>query len=281
VKLATLLLCLLALPALAQSPGPQGSEGNRMREQEWRIPGPGGSTMAATVFRPPGTARAPLVVMNHGSLASAAERQKWGRPIFGAISSYFVSRGYVVVLPLRRGYGATGGPFAEDYGRCDAPNYLDAGLQTAADIRAAVDYMRSQPFVLPDRTIVAGQSGGGWGTLALSSLNPAGVPAMINFAGGRGGRIPGVGNCVPDTLVNAAFSYGTTARTPLLWINSENDSYFEPKLVKRMVEAYAKGGGRVVHRPVGAFGQDGHLLASGDAGAPIWQPLVSAFLQGQ
>ncbi len=251
-----------------------------MREQEWRIPGPGGAMMVATVFRPQGGAKAPLMVMNHGSLANPAERLKMGRPHFTAVSSYFVTRGYVVVLPLRRSYGATGGAFAEDYGRCEAPDYLNAGLQTAADIRATIDYMRAQPFVLPDRTVVAGQSGGGWGTLALSSLNPAGVPSMINFAGGRGGHAPVVGNCAPDALVKAAFSYGTTARVPLLWINSANDSYFDPKLVKRMAEAYGKGGGRVVHREVGPFGKDGHMLAGSDAGAPIWQPLVTEFLKG-
>ena len=55
-------------PAFAQSPGLQGAEGSKMREQEWRIPAAGGSPlMIATVFRPPGDGRAPLAVINHGS----------------------------------------------------------------------------------------------------------------------------------------------------------------------------------------------------------------------
>ncbi len=285
-KILTVLLCLLAVPALAQSQtsarsGPQGPEGGKMREQEWRIPGPGGVLMDATVFRPPGSARAPLMVMNHGSPASSSERPGMKRPTYTAISSFFVSRGYIVVLPLRRGYGATGGHWAEDYGRCNKPDYFDAGLQTAADIRATIDYMRDQSFVAPDRTIVVGQSAGGWGTLALSSLNPPGVPAMIDFAGGRGGHQPGVGNCEPSALVRAAGKYGATARVPLLWINSANDTFFDPTLVNRMVEAYTKAGGQVVHRTVAAFGKEGHNLASSDSGAPIWQPLVTEFLQGR
>src|ERR1700749_1034243 len=117
-----LLLCLLALPAFAQSPGPQGPEGGRMREQDWRIPGPSGVLMDATVFRPPGNARAPLMVMNHGSPASSSERPGMKRPLFTSVSSFFISRGYVVVLPLRRGYGATGGRWAEDYGPCSNPD---------------------------------------------------------------------------------------------------------------------------------------------------------------
>jgi len=280
-KLWGILLWLLALPALAQSPGPQGSEGGKMREQEWRIPGPGGVLMDATVFRPPGNAKAPLMVMNHGSPASSADRPGMKRPHYTAVSSFFVSRGYVVVLPLRRGYGATGSYWAEEYGRCNNPDYFDAGLQTAADIRAAIDYMRGQSFVAPNRTVVVGQSAGGWGTLALSSLNPPGVAAMIDFAGGRGGHQPGVGNCEPSALVKAAGKYGATARVPLLWINSANDTFFEPKLVNRMVEAYTRAGGQAVHRPVAAFGKEGHNLASSDSGAPIWRPLVEEFLQGK
>ncbi|HEY4166311.1 MAG TPA: CocE/NonD family hydrolase [Reyranella sp.] len=276
----TALLCLLALPALSQSPGPQGPEGSRMREQEWRIPRPG-VLMDATVFRPSGNAKAPLMVMNHGSPAASSERPGMKRPTYTAVSSFFVARGYVVVLPLRRGYGATGGHWAEEYGRCNNPDYFDAGLRTAADIRAAIDYMRGQSFVAPNRTVVVGQSAGGWGTLALSSLNPPGVPAMIDFAGGRGGHQPGVGNCEPSALVKAAAKYGSTARVPLLWINSANDTFFEPNLVNRMVEAYTKVGGQAVHRPVAALGKEGHSLASSDSGAPIWRPLVTEFLQGK
>ena len=277
-----LLAFVVACPAFAQSPGPQGAESGKTREQEWRIPGPGGALMDATVFRPPGEARAPLVVVNHGSPDNAAERPRMTRPRFTAISSFFLSHGYVVVLPLRRGYGVTGGRWAEDYGRCDTPDYVRAGLETAADIRAAIDYMTTQPFVVLGRTIVVGQSAGGWGALALSSLNPPGVPAMIDFAGGRGGHqpVPG-GVCGPDFLVKGAAKFGSTARVPLLWISTANDSFFEPGLVTRMVTAYNGAGGQATHRALGAFGKDGHSLAGNEAGAAIWEPLVSGFLTGK
>src|SRR5215475_8266693 len=123
---ALLLAVFFAAPAFAQAPGPQGPEGSKMREQEWRMPSASGSPlMVATVFRPPGEAKAPLVVMNHGSPPDASQRPKMARPQFTAISSFFVSHGYVVVLPLRRGYGATGGAWAEDYGRCGSPDYFN------------------------------------------------------------------------------------------------------------------------------------------------------------
>jgi dienelactone hydrolase len=283
LRRALLLAIIFASPAFAQAPGPQAAEGGRMREQEWRIPAAGGSPlMVATVFRPAGEARAPLVVVNHGSPENVAERTSMERPRYLAISSFFLARGYVVVLPLRPGYGTTGGRWLEAYGDCERPDYVAAGLRTAADIKAAVDYMSAQPFVASGRTIVVGQSAGGWGTLALSSLNPPDVPAMIDFAGGRGGHQTGSGGvCRPDFLVRAAGRFGATARVPLLWITTANDSFFEPTLVRRMVEAYNGAGGRATHRALGSFAADGHSLASNDAGAGIWEPLVTEFLKGK
>ena len=247
-----------------------------------KLPGPDGSTLVARVMRPPGEARQPLVVINHGSPADSSQRAKMEPPRFTALSSWFLARGYVVALPLRRGYGESGGSWAEAYGRCDAPDYYSAGLQSAADVQATIDFMRTQPYVAPDRTLVVGQSAGGWATVALSSRNPPGVPGMVNFAGGRGGhqKLPGggIGNCTPEALVQAAAKYGATARVPLLWIYAENDSFFEPALARRMVAAYDAAGGKATYRPVGAFGRDGHSLAGSDGGAPIWQPLVQSFL---
>jgi dienelactone hydrolase len=272
--LATLLVLAfwpLAFPAAAQE-----------REQIVKLPGPGGSSLVARVMRPPGEARQPLVIINHGSPADGSQRAKMEPPRFAALSSWFLAHGYVVALPLRRGYGESGGTWAEAYGRCDTPDYYNAGLQSAADVRATIDFMRLQPYVAPDRTIVVGQSAGGWATVALSSLNPPGVPGMVNFAGGRGGhqKLPGggIGNCTPEALVQAAARYGATARVALLWIYAENDSFFEPALARRMVAAYDAAGGKATFRPVGAFGRDGHALAGSADGTAIWAPLVQNFL---
>lgn len=269
--LALLIAFVLVWPAAAQ-------------EQIVKLPGPGGSTLVARVMQPPGEARRPLVVINHGSPADGSRRARMEPPRYATLSSWFLARGYVVALPLRRGYGESGGTWAEGYGRCDTPDYYSAGLQSAADIQSTIDYMRTQPYVAPDRTLVVGQSAGGWAAVALSSRNPPGVPAMINFAGGRGGhqKLPGggIGNCAPEALVQAAGKYGATARVPLLWIYAENDSFFEPALARRMVAAYDAAGGKATYRPVGPFGRDGHSLAGSADGVPIWSPLVQSFLAG-
>lgn len=252
------------------------------REQVVRIPAAGGVSMIANVMRPPGEDRKPLVVINHGSPADGSQRTRMTPPRYNGLSSWFVSRGYVVVLPLRRGYGETGGAWAEAYGPCQNPDYFNAGLQGAADIKAALDYMRGQPYVAADRSLVVGQSAGGWATLAFSSQNPAGVSGMIDFAGGRGGhqKMPdgSLGNCTPNALASAAGKYGSTARVPTLWLYTANDSFFEPSLAKRMFEAYNAAGGKGTYRPLGAFSSDGHSLAGSDGGVAMWQGPVSEFL---
>ena len=267
-----LLALVLALPAAAQT------------DEVIRIPGPGGASMAATLLRPPGDDRKPLVVINHGSPADSSQRPKMVPPRFSGLSGWFLSRGYVVVMPLRRGYGQTGGTWAEAYGNCQNPDYYNAGLQGAADIRAALDYMRAQPYVAPERGLVVGHSAGGWATLALSSQNPPGIAGMIDFAGGRGGhqKLPegGTGNCTPGALVTAAGRYGATARVPTLWIYAANDSFFDPALAQRMFDAYTRAGGQGAFRPMGAFGSDGHNLASSQGGVAVWQGAVSEFIAG-
>jgi dienelactone hydrolase len=223
-----------------------------------------------------------VVVINHGSPVDGSQRARMTLPRYSALSSWFLARGYVVVLPLRRGYGETGGSWAETYGQCQNPDYYNAGLQGAADIKAALDFMRAQAYVAPDRALIVGESAGGWATLAFSSQNPAGVSGMIDFAGGRGGhqRLPdgGIGNCTPNALVTAAARYGATARVPTLWIYTANDSFFEPSLVRRMFDAYNGAGGRGIYKPLGAFGNEGHGLAGSDYGVAIWSGPVTEFL---
>jgi dienelactone hydrolase len=251
------------------------------REQVLRIPTAGDVSMLATVMRPAGTGKRPLAIINHGSPVNIA-REDMGLPRYDPLSSWFVARGYVVVLPLRRGYGGTGGDWAENYGQCQQPDYYNAGLHGAQDIRAALAFMRRQPYVAADRSIVIGESAGGWATLALSSQSPPGVSGMINFAGGRGGRQrladSRIGNCTPDALVTAAGRYGATARVPTLWIYTANDSFFNPVLTRRMFDAYAAAGGHGTYRLLPAFGMDGHALVNSGDGVATWSGPVSEFL---
>ena len=279
--LATIVAILTPCWASAQSPGPQDKESEQgpIAEQHWRIPAPGGSVLMDTLVMRSRTVRGrqPLVVINHGSPVDGNREGVTSR--FDVLASWFVARGYIAVLPLRRGYGATGGYFAEGDGRCDAPDFFGAGLQGAADIQATIDYMRRQAFIAPDRSVVVGHSTGGWASLALASLNPPGIQAIVNFAGGRGAHAVGSGIqlCSTPELVRAAGRYGSTARIPTLWIYAGNDKIFGPALAKQMAETYARQGGSVDLQLVPPFRGNGHDLATNLNGQSVWEPILARF----
>jgi dienelactone hydrolase len=274
---------LSADPAMTASStyGAFGPEGQRMREQFWLLPsGDKSIALRATVFRPEGTmsGRHPLVVINHGT--SEANRMSVSMPVYYWLSRWFVERGYAVVLPQRRGHGATGGRLVESVGNCANPDHYRSGLIAAQDVSAAVDYMARQPFVDPTRILVVGISTGGWASLALAAQRPDLAAAVVNFAGGRGGHAWGRSNevCGAAELVNAAKQYARTARAPTLWFYAKNDSYFGPAIAERMAAAWKNGGGLVEYDPLPAYGRDGHTIADDRAGWELWGESLSRFL---
>jgi dienelactone hydrolase len=237
-----------------------------------------GTVIQTRVLRPAGPGPFPLAIVSHGSPPDAAQRPAMQVPTYASASNWLLEHGYLVALPLRRGYGETGGPWLENYGSCSTPDYYRAGLTTAEDIRTAADFLRDRSDVRRDRVLLVGVSAGGWGSLAAASQNPPGVFAVINFAGGRGGHHPKVGNCAPQRLVAAAGRYGSTARLPTLWLYAANDSFFAPDLARKMFDAFVRAGGRAEFVALPAFGSDGHQLFGAADGRALWQPPVEKFL---
>jgi dienelactone hydrolase len=270
------------MPLGAQTrPGPQGPEGE-LRRQDWLLltPQPG-FLMRAVVYRPIGAGPFPLAVINHGTSQNAALREMLEAPRFDPVVEWFVARGYAIVVPQRPGHGATGGHYLEDLNGCAQADFRKAGLGAAASIAAAVEFMTAQPFVRKNGVVLVGKSAGAWGSLALASRNPRAVGAVINFAGGRSGRVGDLPNrnCAPERLIEAARSFGNTARTPTLWIYAENDTFFGPALSRRMAEAFKIAGGQAEYHLLPAFGTEGHHLIDARDAVPLWGPLAEKFLQ--
>jgi dienelactone hydrolase len=286
-RLAACLLALLVaaapVQAFAPSPGAYGPEGPRLREQFWLVPSPDpGILLRTSVFRPAGDGPFPLVVLGHGSQSHPEERIRLPLAMLWQMTEFFVAQGYVVALPERRGHGGTGGPYAEHNNPCRDPDFVRSGLETARDLAATIMFMRGQPFVADVPAIVAGQSAGGFGGLALASTDTRLVAGIINFAGGRGGRSErkANNNCAPQKLIAAAGTYGKTARTiPTLWIYAENDTFFAPWIARGMAEAYATAGGKVEFHMLPPFRDEGHVLAIHPDGRRLWTPLVRQFLE--
>ena len=234
--------------------------------------------LRATEYTPPGPGPFPAIVLSHGAPGTAQERAGYTATLSVA-SGVFVEWGFVVLNPVRRGYGKTGGTYEEDYGQCSNPFFAEAGRESAKDIAAAVAYLRSRPNVDADRIVLVGQSAGGWGSLAAASRGDLPIRGVVNFAGGRGGKQKGISNnnCAPDRLVAAARTFGKTSKVPTLWLYTENDQYFAPELSGRMRAAYTEAGGQATYHLLPAIGTDGHQLMSMRDGVELWAARVQAF----
>jgi pimeloyl-ACP methyl ester carboxylesterase len=279
--MALLALMLAMTGAVAAEPGPVGAEATPYRLQEWLIPSPlAGVRMRARLYRPEGDGPFPLALVNHGSDEDTRLRARQVIPDWPELVEFLVRRRYAVLLPLRPGHGATGGTYLESQGSCGKPDYVAAGNGAADSMLAAIAFMREQDFIRPDRTLVIGNSAGGWGALALAARQPKGVSAIVNFAGGRGGRDRGRANntCAPDRLVAAAGSFGASDRIPTLWLYAENDTYFPPELSRRMVDAFKASGGRAEYHLLGPVRGDGHALIATQGDEAAWKPVLAAFL---
>jgi dienelactone hydrolase len=236
--------------------------------------------LTATIYRPDGDGPFPLIVLSHGTAPNALERAKIGRYRRIPQIRELVSRGFAVIVPIRRGFGATGGDYAEYIGKCASPIYYEACRAAGGDIAAAIDYAVKRPDVNPDCLILVGQSTGGFASLAAASMNPRGLIAVVNFSGGHGGdpaAHPGE-PCDAQSLRATLAKLSQTIKVPVLWHYAENDKFFSPKYANEWFSTFEKAGGkgRLIIQP--PFGKDGHSLFVSSAAIPVWTRAFDAFL---
>ncbi|WP_171013928.1 alpha/beta fold hydrolase [Chitinivorax sp. B] len=247
-----------------------------MNEHVVQVPAehrPDHASIETTVFRPDGLGPFPLIVLNHGKPADIEtmmrEQKRW-RPM--AQITALVERGFAVAVPMRRGFGRSGGKVPP--ASCDIDT---ASLIDARDIHQVVSYFQSQSYVDRQRVVLMGQSAGGLASLAYASQAYTGVRAVINFSGGlrlHGGLAP----CWPQSLYSAISRFGHEAHTPSLWFYSENDRLFPPDVAQSMYQQYRRAGGNAQFVALPPSSSDGHQFFVHDHNVPLWLPQVEHFL---
>jgi dienelactone hydrolase len=299
LRLALAALCMAwAAPAAAQR-GPLAEAASIPLAEGSSSP----STMRALVFKPPGVAPKggfPVLLYAHGRPAYASARAQLAHPISYGHVRYWLGKGYAVVAPIRPGYGAaaggTGGADIESSGagysrsgqclRSPQPERTaEAALRAQ---RAALDWVRQQPWARADHVVLEGQSVGGLATVALCAANPPGVVGCINFSGGAGGdplHAPGR-LCAPEQTTQLMRQYGGSTRVPSLWLYAANDLYWGAEPPRQWHAAFAQSAqaarttssaatSTFVQTP--PVGSDGHSLLR--AGAQQWRPPLEAWLK--
>ena len=221
----------------------------------------------------------PVAVINHGRAAKPEQRTAMGRAKYSVNSRWLTQLGFLVVVPTRVGYGETGGEDVEDTGTCSQKNYPPGYEAAAVQTLQVLQAVRQRPGVAPDRAVLMGQSFGGTTAVTLAAKNLPGVQATLNFAGGGGGNPETQPKepCAPHRLKAMFADYGQTARTPMLWVYTENDQWMGAKYPREWFDAYQDKGGTgefVLYPP---NGKDGHGLFSQEP--EIWHARVLAFLQ--
>jgi dienelactone hydrolase len=236
-------------------------------------------SIRVAIFRDDGgRARAPFLILNHGRAARASQRAEMKIEAYFQNARYFASRGFVVFVPTRVGYGATGGPDVEDSGACQSKDYPPVYEAAARQSIAAIAYAKTQPYVDPSRGIVVGQSFGGTTAIALAAKNIPAVMAAVNFAGGGGGRpeTHPQDPCRADLMATLFASYGRTAKIPTLWFYSENDQYWGPLIPRAWFKAFVDRGGNGKFVQLPPYKENGHPSFTGNPAA--WKRPFEAFL---
>ncbi|MGQ2981084.1 MAG: alpha/beta hydrolase family protein [Polaromonas sp.] len=221
----------------------------------------------------------PVLVLGHGRAPDAQGRAALGRARYSTNSRWLTRLGFLVAVPTRVGYGESGGEDVEDTGDCQRKNYPPGYAAAAAQTLQVLDAVRQRDDAARDRAVVLGQSFGGATSITVAALNPPGIQAAINFAGGGGGnpKTKPQDPCGPGLLERMFATYGKTAGLPTLWIYTENDMYFGPKLPRQWFDAFKAAGGTGDYMLFPANGEDGHPFFT--RAPELWQPTVLAFLR--
>jgi dienelactone hydrolase len=232
------------------------------------------------IYRPAVIGPVPTLVFNHGSTGNGRDPSLFTRPIdYPALAQFFVARGWAVVIPARRGRGASEGLYDEGFaqdrsrGYSCAPDLSIPGADRALrDIEAAMDAILAMPFVDRDRVVIGGQSRGGILSVAYAGHRPDQVKGVINFVGGWLGT-----GCTTASRVNQElFRRGASYPGEMIWLYGDSDPFYPLAHSRDNFFAFEVAGGTGTFHEFPATPTGGHTIG---AYPDNWTPVMDAYLQ--
>lgn len=239
------------------------------------------------IYRPELEGKVPTLVFNHGSTGFGTDTNLFRQPIdFRSLATFFASRGWAVVIPARRGRAGSDGVYDEGFGpdraagySCEAKYALPGADHALQDIKAAMEAIRSMPFVDANRIVMGGHSRGGVLSVAYAGMHPDEVSGVINFVGGWLGA-----GCVDAVTVNAMlFRRGAGYASAMLWVYGDNDPFYPLSHSAGNFSAFQQAGGKASFHSIALQpGISGHSIVSyPDSWAGLVEPYASvAVLKG-
>lgn len=236
----------------------------------------GNLTLHGYLYKPAGPGPFPAVIYNHGSAPGMLSAQA-----FDALAPAFVSRGWILFGPFRRGQGlsASAGPYiGDEIAAAEKTSGTRAAAETAVrllstdhlnDQLAALAWLRTRSDVNPKRIATMGTSFGGILVVLGAEQNP--YCAAVDASGGAQSwkQAPEL----QDVMKRAA----RNLRSPIFFFQPKNDYDLSPsEVLSAEMKAAHKEFELKIYPPFGETVQDGHSF--GYFGSSVWGDDVFRFL---
>jgi len=231
----------------------------------------GGRQLHGFLWKPEGDGPFPAIVWNHGS-----EKLPGSQPV---LASFYTAHSYVFFVPHRRGQGRSPGDWIQDQVAQAPPGerarrMVELQQAEVDDVVAALNYLRSRPFVDSARIAVSGCSYGGIETL-LTGERDLGVKALVPFAPGAMSWEQNL--LLQDLLIRAV----DLVKAPVFLIQAENDYSLAPsRVLSKEASKKHKDFQSKIYPAFGSSHQDGHWGFCSSA-TDVWGDDVLAFLAAQ
>jgi carboxymethylenebutenolidase len=270
-QLQTLGLLLLSTVGLAQSSVTTNSEELMSIAEPEKITFSSDKLrLHGFIHRPEGNGAFPAILLNHGS----EQLPKSGR----LIAKSFVSRGYVVFVPHRRGQGSSSDQseyimdlIHQEPESTKGKKFVELQETHQEDVIAALSYLKQLPYVDPNRIAMVGCSFGGIQTV-LATEKQLELRGTIAFAPGAmsWSKVPEL----RSRLIQAVQS----ATVPILLIQAKNDYDLSPtKTMAKELKKINKPHKLLIFPKFGKTQAEGHGFCV--RGEKIWGNEVFSFLE--
>jgi len=243
------------------------------------FPGPNGMTLHGYLYVPgvgtkaqlgAVTRKYPAMICNHGSEEEPSTAEHLAR--------LYLDHGFAFFFPHRHGQGLSkdAGPYIVDLENQLHSDLASVGLHELynKDVLAAVDWLKSQPFVDPRRIAMSGGSYGGIQTLLTAEKDP-GIRAYVAFT-------PGTQSWGNELLRRRLIAAVQNEKEPMFVIQARGDYTLAPLETLAPVLG-TKGNPNKwkvkLYPKFGCTDHDAHALFGGSCGGiVIWDQDVLAFL---
>lgn len=227
--------------------------------------------LEATLYKPAGTGRFPVVLFNHGSSGGSIPPTYTENP--RALAGFLNERGIALIAPMRRGRGKSEGVNQEEPSACT----IEAARQGIAYATGAVDaafaFLRAQPWADMDRLVLAGHSRGALLSAVYAGEHAGVAKGVINFSGGWKND-----TCGNQDINLALFDgAGKRASVPAIFLYGRGDGFYADASMESYGRSYRAAGGKVDFRLYQVSGFNGHLLYR--RGLALWEHDLDGFLR--